>query len=208
MNQLSEILGDDLLEEALACCLGDDAAPTASEAYAQNAKVLARRRLEHMARVNPELGFSFGRVLKAAATGGVSELARTRIGRAVATGGASEIARAAGKALKGKPRVQGKVSASVKAKPQARISGAFKAAPSRALPPVRIRCKPCKTDANTAAMVAKKIGPEMARIRKLLDRMALSAKATSEHNKRVRQRKWRKEVIGLLKQVREKRCRA
>lgn len=216
MSELSEILGDDLLDDALECCLGDDAAPTESEALAQNRKVVARRRLAEMARVNPELGkISLGRVLKAGLTGGVSELARTRVGRAIATGGVSEIARAAKGKGKAKATVSGGAKASVSANAGGSVGGALKAALGLGAaaahptgPEIKIRCIPCQGDAATAAGVAKKIVPEMARIRKLLDKMALQAKATSEHKARVRQRKWRKQVIGLLAQVREKRCHA
>lgn len=216
MDELSEILGDDLLDDALECCLGDDAAPVQAEADEQNRKVLARRKLARLQRVNPELGkISFGRVLKAGLTGGVSELARTRVGRAIATGGVSEIARAAKRAGKGKAK--GKARASVKASGSAKadISGALRAAAglgarvqAPVMPEIKIRCIPCQGDEATAAGVAKKIGPEMARIHKLLANMALKSKATSEHKKRKRQRAWRKEVVSLLKQVREKRCHA
>lgn len=224
MDELSSILGDDLLGDAIECCLGDDAAPTLSEAQAQTRAVLARQKLlaaqaykrkkanwRKLVRYNPELGkISFGRVLKAGLTGGVSELAKTRVGRAIATGGVSEAVRA------GKKLVGGKKPA-VKASAAGSIGGALKAAaglgarvsaPQVSMPEIKIRCVPCSGDAATAASVAKKIVPEMARVRKLLDRMALQSKATSEHNARKRQKKWRKEVIGLLKQVREKRCHA
>lgn len=212
MDELSEILGDDLLDDALECCLGDDAAPVQAEADEQNRKVLARRKLARLQRVNPELGkISFGRVLKAGLTGGVSELARTRVGRAIATGGVSEIARAA--KGKKKPAVKAAVKASGSSK--AGISGALRAAAglgarvqAPVMPEIKIRCIPCQGDEATAAGVAKKIGPEMARIHKLLANMALKSKATSEHKKRKRQRAWRKEVVSLLKQVREKRCHA
>lgn len=229
MDELSAILGEDLLGDAIECCLGDDAAPTLSEAQAQTRAVLAKQKRlaaqaykrkranwRKLVRYNPELGkISFGRVLKAGLTGGVSELAKTRVGRAIATGGVSEAVRAGKKLIGGKPAVKVAAKASGALKAGASIGGALKAAAGLgarvagpSLPEIKIRCIPCSGDAATAADVARKIQPEMARVRKLLDKMALQAKATSEHNNRKRQRKWRKQVIGLLTQVREKRCHA
>ncbi len=201
MDELQQILGEsDLLE----CCLGDDVAPTQQEADAQNHKVILKRRLRALKRENPELGkISLGRVLKAGVTGGVSELARTRVGKAIATGGMSEVARAV---KKGKKAVQvaehaaGKLLGGTKAAAE----GALHAAAS--LPAIHINVTPCKPADTVASDVAKKVGPEMQRIHKLLAHMDVQNKATSEHNRIKRRNKFLKQVIKLLKQVQEKRC--
>lgn len=75
------------------------------------------------------------------------------------------------------------------------------------MPEIKIKCIPCDGNTAVATDIAKKVVPEMQQVRKLLDDMELSRKATSEHNKKKQQKAWRKEVIRLLKAIQEKRCK-
>jgi hypothetical protein len=75
------------------------------------------------------------------------------------------------------------------------------------MPEIKIKCIPCDGNIAVATDIAKKVVPEMQQVRRLLDQMELSRKATSEHNKKKQQHAWRKDVIRLLKQIQEKRCK-
>jgi hypothetical protein len=219
MGDLDAMLGEDWLE----CCLGelaDDQSPTQSEADAQNRKVMrARHRKQNVmrghsrGRQNPELGkIDLGRAFTAMATGGVSEIVR---------GGSKALSK--GKKVLDTVEEGAKVASDISslfggagaAEACAKIAAEEKAKHSKAakqiaqlLPAIKIRCIPCGGSQAVAGDVAKKIIPEMTRVRKLLDMMALQAKATSEHNAIKKQNAWRKQAIGLLKQVQEKRCNA
>jgi len=240
MDELGEILGADPLDAALECCclgeLADDAAPTQSEADAQNRKILAKVREQWLAQKryarrhrgykprlqlhglpeSAELGkISLGRALVAGITGGASEVVRggIKVGKALAgkgkgkgglKAGASAALDVAGGLLGGDAESACEKLAALKAAKQRKL--VLQLAPL--LPHIKIHAMPCGGSQHVAGQVALKIAPEMKRIRLLLDKMALQHKATSEHNARKRQNKWRKEVIGLLGQVREKRCHA
>jgi hypothetical protein len=181
---------------------------------------------------NPELGkFSLGRLAAGVVTGGVSEIARSRVGRAALTGGASEIARAGKKLLTGKKspvKAVAKVTGSVKAAastalkkiaPAAALAApvlaakakAPKAVVSAALPEIRIRVVPCdgpaaSAQSTVAKEVAAKIGPEMAKVKAVLDKMQLQNTVTSEHNAIKKRNKFQKSVLQRLANIQAKRA--
>ncbi len=183
----------------------------------------------------PELGkIKLGRMLKAAATGGLSEVARSRIGRAALTGGVSEVARsrlgraaltggmsevarAGKKLLKGKGKVSAKGSVSAKASGKAKSkspatkNGSSDALLARSKAPSGGKAFPAALPpihihiSPVSTQVAAKLSPEMAKISGLLQRMQLQTQATSEHNKLHKQAKFRKGVLKALKHLEQKR---
>lgn len=180
-----------------------------------------RRNPEYdVGRTNPELGkINLGRMVKGIATGGISEIARSRLGKAVLTGGVSEVARGASKLLKGGKKAVGKVTAKVPTIAKAALTGAVKGAvsakasagppiTSAALPEIRIRVMPCDSpcgggggSSSVAQDVARKISPEMAHIKTVLDKMQLQNKVTSEHNAIKRRNKFQKQVLKRLADI-------
>ena len=180
-----------------------------------------RRNPEYdLGRKNPELGkINLGRLVKGVATGGISEIARSRLGKAVLTGGVSEVARGAGKLLKGGKKAVAKVTAKAPTIAKAALSGAVKGAigakasagppiTSAALPEIRIRVMPCDGaciggggGSSVAQDIARKISPEMARIKTVLDKMQLQNKVTSEHNAIKKRNKFQKQVLKRLADI-------
>jgi hypothetical protein len=232
MSDLSEMLGE--LGDCLDGCLGDDVAPAQIEADEQNAKILRERRnkarallhakrreMQRAARAgnSQELGkFSIGGAFGALGKGLTAPL---RIVGKVATGDFKGALKAAGDpmgiaalARKGKHTVadvKGAIRApgAAAARMLGSASAAAKLAGATGLgggSTIKIKCIPCDVNTAVSTDIAKKVVPEMQQVRKLLDKMELSRKATSEHNKKKRNKAWRKEVIKLLKRIQEKRC--
>lgn len=227
MSELGCMLGElgDCLDD-----LADDVAPAQMEADAQNRAILLQRRKRALARHirnNPEeLGkFSIGGAFGALGKGLTAPL---RIVGKVATGdfkgalksavdpmGLSKLARKGRHTIadvKGAIRAPGaalnlasKLGGGIGLRTSAGLGGAANLLARAAVPAVKIKCTPCNTA--VASDIAKKVVPEMQKVRKILDKMELSRKATSEHNKKKKQKAWRLEVIRLLKAVQEKRCK-
>jgi hypothetical protein len=223
MSELTAMLGE--LDDCLSDYLGDDAAPSQMEADAQNRAVLRRRKkLARLLRKNPELAeelgkFTIGGAFKSLGKGLTAPL---RVVGKVATGDFKGALSAAADPMglrklvrKGSHTVQdvqrvlrapGKAVASAGARLAGSAGLSLPGLPRfpSALPQLKMQCTPCGTAVQDA--VVKRVVPEMQKVQKLLDNMELSRKATSEHKRKRTQKKWRAEVITLLKRIQEKRC--
>ncbi len=225
MSDLASILGEDLGD----CLdfLGDDVAPTESEAVAQNRRIIARRRLKRLVALqkrnpnDPELGNVFktlGKIVTAPVrmtgqllTGNVKGALKTAIDPGGFKKAKKVVAAVTHPAATVKKAVSGALHTAEHAAVHAAapaISAAAHIGAAATMPEIKIRCIPCDSNTAVASDVAKKVVPEMARIQKLLGKMDTQTQVTSEHNRLKKQAKWRKQVLRLLKTIQEKRCHA
>jgi hypothetical protein len=218
MDELSAMLGE--MDDCLSC-LSDDMSPVQLEADRQNRAILRRRAKLHRLLVkNPELAeelgkFTIGGAFKSLGKGLTAPI---RIAGKVATGDFKGALKSAvdplglrtlvrkgthtvqdvQKALKAPASIAGKLAGGLSAQAGLRTT------PYLAAPALQMKCTPCNTE--VTATLTKKIVPEMQKVQKILNTMELSRKATSEHKRKQQQRKWRKQVLVLLKRIQEKRC--
>jgi len=145
----------------------------------------------------PELGkIKLGRVFKAAATGGLSEVAKAgkKLVKKV-TGKAKASGQAAVSAAIGSKKKAPKSSAA-KSSPAVREAPLARAAAPASGPTVRIVVEPIREKPS-----ALKIGPELKETLRILKQMQLQSQATSEHNALRKRSAFRKKVLRQLKQI-------